>query len=143
MPARLGAIGLGVSNLEKSVEFYTKVLSLGLEPTQFFDVEHYRETVIAFPRGPKPTGSSIILMEYKNGHKPVKQQGKLVFYVDDVSAVINRCKRYGCEVFLDLGAGEGWVKDIGMIRDPDGFILEFMPLAMLKASASLGEKSKM
>jgi len=142
MPPMLGAAGIGVSDMKRSVDFYTNVLNLGLKPTQYFDVESYIETILAFPRGAKPTGSPIILMQYKNTSKPKNQQGKLVFYVEDVAEVLNRCKKYGSEVYKDLGNGEGWVKDIAMVRDPDGFVLEFMPLKLLKASASFGDKAK-
>src|ERR1700750_1099275 len=118
MPPMLGAADIVVSDMKRSVDFYTNVLNIGLKPTQYFDVEAYTETILAFPRGPRPTGSPIILMQYKNEGKPQKQQGKLVFYVEDVAEVLDRCKKYGSEVYLDLGAGADWVKDIAMIRDP-------------------------
>lgn len=38
---------------------------------------------------------------------------------------------YGCEIFLELGEGEGWSSNIFMCRDPDGFVLEFVPLSLL------------
>jgi catechol 2,3-dioxygenase-like lactoylglutathione lyase family enzyme len=142
MPPMLGATGIGVSNMERSVAFYRDTLGIGLKQNQFFDVEHFTETIMGFPRGPKPTGSPIILMQYKDGTVPKNQQGKLVFYVEDVKAVMDRCKAYGCEVFLDLGAGQGWTKDIGLVRDPDGFLLEFLPLTTLKSSANWGDKAK-
>jgi lactoylglutathione lyase len=142
MPPMLGAVGIGVSNLERSVKFYINTLGLGLKQRQFFDVEHFSEIIIGFNPGSKPTGSPIILMQYKDGKVPKNQQGKLVFYVEDVKAVMDRCKEYGCEVFLDLGAGTGWTKEIGMVRDPDGFLLEFLPLTTLKSSANWGDKAK-
>jgi catechol 2,3-dioxygenase-like lactoylglutathione lyase family enzyme len=118
MPPMLGAVGIGVSNLERSVKFYINTLGLGLRQNQFFDVTEFKEVILGFPKGPKPTGSPIILMQYKDGKVPKNQQGKLVFYVEDVKAVMDRCKEYGCKVFLDVGAGEGWTKDIGIVRDP-------------------------
>jgi len=142
MPPSLGATGIGVSNLKESLHFYTKILDIGFKPTQHFDVEAYYETIIALPKGSRPVGSPIILMQYKNAPPPKNQQGKLVFYVEDVKEVLDRCKKYGSEIYLDLGAGADWVKDIAMVRDPDGFVLEFMPLKMLKQSASIGEKAK-
>lgn len=140
MPPMLGSIGIGVANMDRSVRFYRDTLQLGLVPTQFFDVDSFTETVMAFPKGEKPTGSTIILMEYKNTPAPKNQLGKLVFYVEDVKAIMDRCKEYGCEIFLDLGAGKGWVKDIGMVRDPDGFLVEFIPLRVLRSSSNWGDK---
>ena len=140
MPPMLGAFGIGVANMDRSVKFYRDTLQIGLTPTTFFDVDSFTETIMTFPKGAKPTGSQIILMEYKNAPAPKNQQGKFVFYVEDVKAVMDRCKAYGCEVFLDLGAGTGWTKDIGMVRDPDGFLVEFLPLKALRSSANWGDK---
>ena len=141
----LGATGIGVSDMKKSVDFYTNVLQLGLQPTQTFDVAAFTETVLAFPKGTKNAGSQIILMQYKDGVIPRNQQGKLVFYVDSVKELMDRCKAYGCEVFLDHGIGEGWTKEIGMVRDPDGFIVEFLPTKFLKITlgSSGNDSSKM
>lgn len=47
---------------------------------------------------------------------------------------------YGCPVFLELGEAKGWASGIFMCRDPDGFVLEFMPSSMLKGSGDLGSK---
>src|SRR4051794_12659662 len=70
MPPMLGATGIGVSDMKKSVDFYTNVLQLGLQPTQTFDVAAFTETVLAFPKGTKNAGSQIILMQYKDGVIP-------------------------------------------------------------------------
>jgi predicted enzyme related to lactoylglutathione lyase len=136
MPATLGAIGIGVSDMARSVAFYRD--QLGMKPTQTFDVEMFTETVMAFPH--RRAGSQIILMQYKNS-QPVKDQaGKLVFYVEDVKEIFDRLKAYGCEVVLELGSAEGLAKGIAMVKDPDGSVLEFMPLSLLKGSGSLGSK---
>jgi len=129
--------------MEKSIAFYKDILQIGLAPTQTFDVAAFKETILGFPRGSRPTGSQIILMEYKDGKIPQRQQGKLVFYVEDVKAVLDRCKAYGSEVYLDLGAGEDWVKNIAMVRDPDGFLVEFLPMTALRQSSSWGEKANL
>jgi predicted enzyme related to lactoylglutathione lyase len=120
-----------------SVSFYERIL--GYKPTQTFDVEAFTETVIAFPH--RKGGSQIILMQYKNRPQGVRDPpGKLVFYVEDVKEILEKCKKEGCEVTLDLGAGEGWVSKICMVKGLDGEILEFMPLSILKGAGSLGTK---
>lgn len=129
----LGAVGIGVSSIEASLKFYRDVLQIGLGPTQTFDVDSFKEVVLAFPRGSKPTGSQILLMEYKGGvPRPRNQQGKLVFYVEDVEEVLDRCKAFGSEVFWDLGKGKDWTRELAMVRDPDGFLVELMPLKFLR-----------
>jgi hypothetical protein len=85
-------------------------------------------------------------MQYKPGYRPtgVKDPpGKYVFYVENVKETLDKCKAFGCEVTLDLGQGQGWVSEIAMVKDYlDGMVLEFMPLSLLKKSASLGERAK-
>lgn len=70
-------------------------------------------------------------MEYKNTPPPKNQLGKLVFHIEDVKAMRDKLVEYGCEIFLELGEGEGWSSNIFMCRDPDGFVLEFVPLSLL------------
>jgi catechol 2,3-dioxygenase-like lactoylglutathione lyase family enzyme len=134
MPTVLGQLGIGVSNLDRSVTFYTKTLSIGLAPTATFDTPDFIETVLAFPKGKQPTGSEIALMQYKDGVVPKKQQGKLMFYVDDVEEVMGRCKQGGAEVYSDFGEGEGIVEHVGIVLDPDGFLVEFLPMMFLMAA---------
>jgi len=141
MPAYLGATGIGVGDLERSKKFYIDILGLGLEVTQTFDVPAFKEIILGFPKGQKPAGSAIILMEYKNTPPPKNQLGKLVFYVDDVKAVYDRCIEYGSETFKALGDGEGWIKHIAMIRDPDGFVVEFLPSKLANPTGKLGDSA--
>jgi predicted enzyme related to lactoylglutathione lyase len=137
MPATLGAVGIGVSDMAKSVSFYERIL--GYKPTQTFDVEQFTETVMAFPHG--KGGSQIILMQYKNRSEGVQNPpGKLVWYVEDVKEVIDKCKAEGLQITLDLGQGEGWVGKIAIALGLDGEVLEFMPLSLLKGSGTLGNK---
>lgn len=143
MPPSLGGVGIGVSDMSRSVHFYTQVLPVGLKPTQTFDVAAFTETVLAIPRNAskKSTGSQIILMQYKNAAPPRNQQGKFIFYVDDVHECMRKCKEYGSEVYLEVGAAEDkWAKEIGMVRDPDGFIVEFIPTSVLRKSEGWGKK---
>lgn len=140
--ALLGATGIGVSDLKRSVAFYQDVLQIGLRPTLRFDVELYTEQLMSFRRGDNPKGSPILLMQYKNAPPPKNQQGKFVFYVEDVKTVVDRCKAHGAEIFLDLGAGDGDAKNIAMVRDPDGFIVEFIPLALLSAPVDWNKQKK-
>jgi catechol 2,3-dioxygenase-like lactoylglutathione lyase family enzyme len=153
MPATLGAVGIGVADMNRSVHFYTKVLPLSISVTQTIDVAPFLEKILALPTFKSASGkttspgSQIILMQYKDGRVPKNQQGKLVFFVDDVGECMRRCKEYGSKVFLEVGAGiDAFSKTIGMVLDPDGFLVEFIPVGtMINTSASpkQGAESKM
>lgn len=131
-PPNLGAVGIGVSSMSNSLAFYTTILGLTLTST--VDVAPWHEKVLSFPNSPSP---SVVLMYYKSGKSPRNQTGKLVFYVDDVEAMMRKLrvegKAYGAKVVMDSFTGEGMgggaagFEAIGMVKDPDGFVLEFLP----------------
>lgn len=132
-----------MTDMAASIKFFVDTLNIGLKAVQTFDVEMYYETVLAFPPGTKNAGSAIILMQYKNPKlpKPINQQGKMIFYVDDVKAVLARCKEAGCEIFLDLGAAKDW-PDMCMIYSPDKYIVELMPKNWASKAKKMGDKPK-
>lgn len=145
--ANLGGVGLAVSDMDASVAFYCDIL--GYVPTTTFDVLDFTETILAFPAAAAATtqaetisgGSQLILMQYKKKPPPKNQIGKLVWYVEEakVKEIMDKCKeKYGCRTYKKLGVGEGWVKDIGMCYDLDGYLIEFLPLRL--QGAGLGKK---
>jgi catechol 2,3-dioxygenase-like lactoylglutathione lyase family enzyme len=141
MPTVLAAIGLGVSNLQRSIDFYTKTLAIGLQVTETFDAPDFIETMLAFPKekGSKAIGVEIALMQYKNDADnsvvPKRQrQGKLMFYVDDVQDLMERCKKAGVEVYSDYGDGDGVMEHLGIVRDPDEYLVEFLPMVFWMAA---------
>lgn len=139
----LGAVGIGVTDMATSLKFFIDTLNIGLKSVQTFDVDMYYEEVLAFPPGTKNAGSAIILMQYKDPSlpKPINQQGKMVFYVDDVKAVLKRCEDAGCEIFHDLGASQEW-PDMCMVYSPDRYIVELMPKSWASKAKKMGDKPK-
>jgi catechol 2,3-dioxygenase-like lactoylglutathione lyase family enzyme len=144
--ANLGGVGLAVSDMATSVAFYRDIL--GYVPTQTFDVQDFTETILAFPHATSAAnsltgGSQLILMQYKKKPAPKRQIGKLVWYVEEpkIKEIADKCeKKYGLKAYKKLGVGEGWIKDIHMVYDPDGFLIEFLPLRL--QNAGLGDKAK-
>ena len=59
-PDYLGAVGIGVSDLARSVDFYTRVL--GMTQVQTFKLDYMDEVVVAFPGR-----SAVVLMHYTDG----------------------------------------------------------------------------
>jgi predicted enzyme related to lactoylglutathione lyase len=134
-PARtptLGAVGIAVSSLKNSTKFYTEVL--GLKDTgQHYSLPTFDEIVLSLP-GTRP-GSAIVLMQYKEPKNVANLPIKLVFYVEDVKAQIERIRKAGGRITLEPGSGIVANKTIptGFGTDPDGYALEINPLSGLKA----------
>ncbi|KAF1986554.1 hypothetical protein K402DRAFT_454206 [Aulographum hederae CBS 113979] len=131
MAPKLAAVGIGVTSLDRSKTFYTTLLP-HLTHTATFNVPAFSEYVLS-----SPTGAAIVLMQYPATAKPprtvVNSGGKLVFYVEDVGKQMQIARGMGAKVVLDSTTGEGGgtfgtYEAIGMCLDPDGFLVEFLPV---------------
>jgi lactoylglutathione lyase len=121
-PDYLGAVGIGVSDMDRSVDFYSRVL--GMSVTQTFKVDYMDEVVLAFEGR-----TAVVLMHYTDGSvrnykdNPVK----LVFYVTDPKAVTERIRADGMEITREPAPIEtlgGTV--IALAKDPDGYTVELI-----------------
>jgi lactoylglutathione lyase len=121
-PDYLGAVGIGVSDLDRSVDFYSRVL--GMSVTQTFKVDYMDEVVLAFEGR-----TAVVLMHYTDGSvrnykdNPVK----LVFYVTDPKAVTEAIRADGMEITREPAPIEtlgGTV--IALAKDPDGYTVELI-----------------
>jgi hypothetical protein len=117
-------LGIPVTDMKKSLEFWTKTLGIGLQqqiPT--INAILYQETILSIaPASTKDTaGANIILMQYPNTTiKHGAASGKAVFFVNDVPKMVSSLKEKGVQPFLNLGV-------VTMFKDPDGFVIELMP----------------
>ncbi|KAF1808996.1 hypothetical protein P152DRAFT_461857 [Eremomyces bilateralis CBS 781.70] len=132
----LGAVGIAVSNLNVSMDFYTKVLPF-VDTGVSYDLPQFLEKVVALPA--PNSGSSVVLMQWKTPRNTTNIPVKLALYVEDVHESMEKVRAYGNEILLEAGSGRiGTVSlPTGMARDPDGYILEFNPLSILSPKQAL------
>ncbi|ARR55286.1 hypothetical protein HY78_18485 [Rhizorhabdus wittichii DC-6] len=121
-PNGFGAVGIGVSDMTRSVEFYTKVM--GMEQMQTFDLPHMKEVLLGYNGE-----GSVLLMHYIDGsdqhytNNPVK----LVFNIDDPKALAARIKAAGLEVTREPKPLPDFGNIIaGLAKDPDGYVIEMI-----------------
>ncbi len=126
----IGATGIGVSDLERSADFYSKVL--GMKRMQTFKLDYMDEIVLGHEGR-----NAVVLMHYTDGSvrnykdNPVK----LVFYVTDPKAVAERIKAEGCEIIREpapIATLGGAV--VGLAKDPDGYVVELLQAPPPKAA---------
>jgi len=120
----VGAVGLGVSDLKRSADFYTRVL--GMKQTQAFSLGYMDEVVVAW-EGPR--GSSLVLMHWTDSSKinykdlPIK----VVVYVADPKALADKIRAEGLQITREpapvptLGNAV-----VGLAKDPDGYVIEIL-----------------
>lgn len=118
----LGATGIGVSDLARSVDFYTRVI--GMKQLQTFKLDYMDEVVVAHE-----ARSAIVLMHYTDGSNPNYKDLpiKLVFYVTDPAAVADRIKAEGLQIIRYPQALESLGGAmVGLAKDPDGYTIELL-----------------
>lgn len=130
-PDYLGATGIGVSDLTRSVDFYTRVL--GMTQTQTFKLDYMDEVVVGFEGR-----TAVVLMHYTDGSErnytdlPIK----LVFYVTDPQAVSDRIKAEGLTIIREpapIATLGGAI--VGLAKDPDGYTIELLQAPPPKTDA--------
>jgi lactoylglutathione lyase len=127
----LSAVGIGVADLERSADFYCRVL--GMSRTQSFKLDHMDEIVVAHEGR-----SAVVLMHWTDGSRPnyLDNPVKLVFFVADPRALIERIRAEGLPVTMEPAAFAGMGGAIiGMAKDPDGYVIE---LIQIPATAPTG-----
>ena len=131
-PDFLTAVGIGVSDLERSADFYSRVL--GMKRLQEFKVDYMDEIMLAHEGR-----NAVVLMHYTDGsvrnykNNPVK----LVFYVTDPVGLAAKIKAEGLEVTREPAPIEslgGAV--VGLAKDPDGYVIELIEAPKAKATAT-------
>jgi catechol 2,3-dioxygenase-like lactoylglutathione lyase family enzyme len=131
-----------VSDLEKSYAFYTQVIGLkrALTPTQGNPPPPRNDPERAFIEiGLNFSGSfgdAFFDLVQQKGVKPSPEFARsavIGFKVPDAPAVVRRAREAGYEVVREapvVGPGE---MSIGMIRDPDGYLVELIQSASMPA----------
>jgi lactoylglutathione lyase len=118
----LTAVGIGVSDLERSEAFYRDVL--GMQRTGTFHLDYMDEVMVAHEGR-----SAVVLMHWKDGSTPNYRDNpvKLVFYVTDPVALAGKIRAAGLEVTHEPTANAnlgGAV--ICLAKDPDGYVIELI-----------------
>lgn len=120
----VGAVGIGVSDLERSVDFYTRVL--GMETLQKFSLPHMDEVVVGYRQR---AGAAVVLMRYTDGSNPNVRDLpiKLVLYVADPTAVAAAIRADGLEIVREPEPVPELANAVvGFAKDPDGYLIELL-----------------
>ena len=123
--AYLAGAGIGVSDLEKSQEFYVSVLGMSLRYE--LPVPGYANERILYFKDSQ--GSDVVLMNFIDGkqHNYLNNPAKLVFYVPSATTVIEAIRARGLAIVSEPTPQPAFNNVvIGFARDPDGYILEII-----------------
>jgi lactoylglutathione lyase len=120
---RLSGFGINVSDLDRSVEFYTN--ALGMEEKTKIDLGELHEVLVG------GTDDSIAILLVKHADRtdaPVPGNGfeKIVLLTDDIDAVYERATTQGGEAVKEPWEIEKFGMKFALVRDPDGYLLEII-----------------
>lgn len=124
MASRLGQFCISVTDLERSEDFYTRVL--GLVTEQRIEIPEAREVVL----GAVGSDGKIQLAQ-KTAQRSAIDHGdealwKFYLYTDDIAALYRAAMEYGCVSETPPTRLSEWPVTIAMILDPDGYRIELL-----------------
>jgi lactoylglutathione lyase len=131
-PNAMAAVGIGVSDLKRSVDFYTRVL--GMSEMQTIKLPHMIEVVVGYEGR-----TAVVLMNYIDGSEQhyANNPVKLVFTVPDAKTMMEAIREDGLEIVREAEVYPGMNGTIiGLAKDPDGYVIELMqPVVAAAAKA--------
>lgn len=117
---------LRVTDLEKSIDFYTQVFDMTLLRKSENDAYQY---TLAFLGYGKETTSTVLELTYNWGvtkYDLGNAFGHIAIESDDVYATCERIKSLGGEITREAGPVKGGSTIIAFVKDPDGYMIELI-----------------
>ncbi len=122
--SKLVAAGIGVSDLEKSTDFYTRVM--GMKVKTCMRQKDLEQVVLEFVDS---KGSDVVLLHYTDDRNPnyTNNPDKLVFYVPDAYALAAAIAAEGLRIVSPPKAQPTMGNVVvGIATDPDGYWIEMV-----------------
>ncbi|EGQ9696524.1 lactoylglutathione lyase [Vibrio parahaemolyticus] len=115
-----------VVDLDKSIEFYTKVL--GMSVLDRFENQEYRYSLVFVGSPDQPDGVTIELTyNWDTGSYDLGNAfGHIALGCEDIYAACEKIKALGGNVTREPGPMKGGETHIAFIKDPDGYPIELI-----------------
>jgi catechol 2,3-dioxygenase-like lactoylglutathione lyase family enzyme len=116
----IGNVAINVSNLQRSILFYTQVI--GLAVLAIIETEDVHEVIV----GAEGEGSQLMLAQRMGGSLPQPPSGiwKVFVNTDELDAVLERARAAGALVAGEPIFLERFNLELGFVTDPDGYLIE-------------------
>ncbi|MCC8378292.1 lactoylglutathione lyase [Xenorhabdus stockiae] len=125
-----------VGNMQRSIDFYTKVMGMRLLRTS--ENPEYKYS-LAFVGYSDESQGAVIELTYNwdvESYEMGTAFGHIALGVDDVAATCERIKLAGGNVIREAGPVKGGTTVIAFVEDPDGYKIEL--IENKSASSALG-----
>ena len=129
---------LRVSKLQRSIDFYTKVL--GMQLLRQSENPEYKYSLAFLGSAGRNPGPAEIQLTYNWGVESYDHgnaYGHIALGVPDAYAACEKIKASGGNVTREAGPVKGWTTVIAFVSDPDGYKIELIQRAEGAAGAGL------
>jgi lactoylglutathione lyase len=117
---------LRVSDLQKSIDFYTQVL--GMKLLRKSENSEYKYT-LAFLGYADESESTVLELTYNWGDHSYNLgsgYGHIAIETDDIYKTCDKIKEMGAEITREAGPVKGGTTVIAFAKDPDGYMIELI-----------------
>lgn len=117
---------LRVSDLSRSLSFYTEIL--GMKLLRSSENEEYRYTLAFVGYGEEDSNTVLELTHNwdEDSYEMGTAYGHIALGVDDIYQVCEQLKKQGADVYREPGPVKGGSTVIAFVRDPDGYAIELI-----------------
>jgi lactoylglutathione lyase len=122
-PNSLGQYCINVTDLERSVEFWSEVIGIPVQSRT--EIPTAKEVVLQAEAG----GSRIQLAQQLEQDGPIDMGSamwKLYVDTDDCQALYDKAMDAGCESVAAPQHLDRWPVTVAFIKDPDGYLIELL-----------------
>ena len=117
---------LRVGDLQRSIDFYTKVLGMKLLRTTDRPEQQYTLAFVGFGNNPEHAELELTYNYGVEKYELGSAYGHIAIGVEDVYAVCNAIKATGGNVTREPGPVKGGSTVIAFVQDPDGYKIELI-----------------
>ena len=123
MENSLGQYCINVTDLDRSVEFWSEVIGIPVQSRTEIEIAH--EAVLQAPQG----GSRLQLAQPLDQDGPIDMGTalwKLYVNTSDIRALYDKAMAWGCESVMEPTHLDRWPVQMAYIKDPDGYLIELL-----------------
>lgn len=124
---RIAHTMIRVTDLERSLDFYTRVLGMTLEGLHEFPKGRFTLAFLGFG---DQDGASLLELTYNwdtHEYEHGSGFGHLAIEVDDVHAAVEAIRARGGSITREPKAMNAGTTVIAFVQDPDGYAIELVP----------------
>ncbi|SCC95739.1 glyoxalase I, Ni-dependent [Thiomonas sp. X19] len=117
---------LRVGDMQRSIDFYTRVLGMKLLRTTERPEQKYSLAFVGYAANPEQAEIELTYNHGVDHYELGSAYGHIALGVDDVYAACERIKAAGGKVTREAGPVAGGSTVIAFVQDPDGYKIELI-----------------